>query len=377
MPCRGGAGERELKGNEMNESSIRYDLLKLLGGIGAKEKHLNVSDFESYVSSYWGVDGIRTLRKLQAEGFVKKGTRAQLTSLGSDEIKKREESESEDVECELAEAEKNAFKTCLIDWTQDFSSAKSVSSNTKIWRYIGINTFYKMLESGTNAFSHISKWEDPFEGFIFKCSQIMLDGAPVDLHYVYKNYYGQCWTLDGRESDFRWRAYGNRGRMLRIQTTVGKLFDSLKSITPANRLHTACRMGCVVYKDSTSFKKEIDEIGNKDVINSNGLTPDRLLFIKRNEFKEEDEFRVVLNVVPFLHERALKDGNNVNDLDLHDGQAAYKTSVLDLIDEILIDPCMNQNMVDHLMCRVAIADKKMKGLIPRQSDLFKWPNSAK
>lgn len=363
----------------MNESSIRYDLLKLLGGIGAKEKHLNVSDFESYVSSYWGVDGIRVFRKLQTAGFVQNGEIAQLTPLGSNEIKKREESESKDMECELAEAEKDAFKTCLIDWTQDYSFAESnsVSSNTKIWRYIGINTFYKMLESGTNAFSHISKWEDPFEGFIFKCSQIMLAGAPVDLHYVYKNYYGQCWTLDGRESDFRWRAYGNRGRMLRIQTTVGKLFDSLKSITPANRLHTACRMGCVVYKDSTSFEKTIDEIRKKDAINSNGLAPNHLFFIKRNEFKEEDEFRVVLNVVPFLHERDLMDGNNVNDLDLHDGRAAYKTSVLDLIDEILIDPRMNQNMVDHLMCRVAIADKKMKGLIPRQSDLFKWPNSAK
>ena len=363
----------------MNESSIRYDLLKLLSGTGPKGRNLNVSDFESYVSAYWGVDGIRLFRKLQAEGLVQNGEIAQLTPLGSGEFNKLEESESKDAECELTKAEKDAFKTCLIDWTQDYSftESNSVSPNTKIWRYIGINTFYKMLESGTNAFSHISKWEDPFEGFIFKCSQIMLDDASVDLHYVYKNYYGQCWTLDGRESDFRWRAYGNRGRMLRIQTTVGKLFDSLKSITPANRLHTVCRMGCVVYKDSTSFKKEIDEIGKKDVINSNGLTPDRLLFIKRNEFKEEDEFRVVLNVVPFLHERALKDGNNVNDLDLHDGQAAYKTSVLDLIDEILIDPCMNQNMVDHLMCRVAIADKKMKGLIPRQSDLFKWPNSAK
>lgn len=268
-----------------------------------------------------------------------------LASLHQEEYKDSEE--------ELAEKEKGGIANILRD---------GVSPDTPIFRYMDIDNFYRLLDSGKNALAHISKWEDPFEGFVFKGEIHSPDlKADIDLIQIYSLYYGQCWTLEPYESDMRWRACGQRGRLVRISSTPKQVYDSLRSILPQNRLHCSCQMGTVQYEDESEIKDLMTREKRGDIISDNKVAED-LLFVKRREFEEEKEFRIILNVAHYKLNSNLK---------LENGMASYEFDFCKCVNQVLADPCMTNHDFNHLRCRVAM---KCPSLPIERSTLFNWPD---
>lgn len=286
-----------------------------------------------------------------------------LTELGENRLRELDDFEFKENEDELAEKEKGAFSACLrtIDGTQ-------VDSETPIYRYLSLANFYRMLDGGENALAHLSKWEDPFEGYIFKGATFGLDKELVDLRQIYSAYYGQCWTLDEAETDLRWRACGARGSLVRIGSTVGRLFESLHSIEPKNRLHVAVKMGKVEYKPEQELISFVQGKSIGEILQNQGDTrPLDFFFVKRKEFASEDEFRIILDVTAYWDYR---NGTNLN---FKNGMAIYKVPIESIVTSVLADPCMSRGDFDHLQCRMQIHNRKSQ-ITLEKSKLFNWPS---
>lgn len=272
----------------------------------------------------------------------------------------RELGPSEEAENESACTESEIFHAC---------NRSNLSKDTPIFRYVTVDNFYRLLDDEENALAHFSKWEDPFEGFLFK-GVAVLSGTKefVDLHNLYSDYYGQCWTLDCMESDMRWRASacGTRGHLVRIESTIGRLSESLKSIASPDCLRLCCGMGQVEYKDEQEIRKLMGDVNLMEEVMA---APSKLLFIKRIEFESEKEFRIVLDVTPW------KDPSNAKDIitgiSFGNGMAKYQVNFNSLVKSVLADPCMTRGDFDQLVCRMC---QKAPQIRVEQSTLFQWPS---
>ena len=322
---------------------------------------------ERYDDAYWrvllpyccGSDSIVVYDELIAKGFISNNYKCFLTKKGLDRLRDMDDLEYKESDAEIEEDEKCALQTCL---------RSTISSDTPIFRYIHIDNFYRMLEQGENALAHFSKWEDPFEGYIFKGVTLGLDKKFLDLHTIYSTYYGQCWTLDGDESDMRWRACGARGTVVRIESTVGMLFESLRQIEPKNYLHISVKLGCVEYRPENELLSAVSNKSISEIVDGHSdPKPGDLLFWKRKEFESEKEFRIVLDATSY---RDYRNGTNLKFLN---GMAVYKVPFEMIVKSVLVDPCMSQGNFDQLLCRMKIHNPNST-IAVTQSTLFKWPN---
>lgn len=307
--------------------------------------------------TYSQEDVISVIDSLVADGCLANESYCVVTKSGENMLKKLKSTSFAGTEAELADNEVDAFNKC--------NRPPELGAETPIFRYISVENFYRLLEDGENALAHFSRWDDPFEGFVFKGMAFLSETKEfVDLHDLYSDYYGQCWTLDGAESDMRWRACacGTRGHLVRIESTVGKLFDGLKSIEPKNRLHVACRIGKVKYEDEQWIRERMENVNLIEEIKNE---PSELLFIKRKEFESENEFRIVLDVKQY------KDHPQWTNLSFKNGMAVYKVQFDSLVKSILADPCMPRHDFEHLLCRMRQKPSQVK---VEQSTLFQWPN---
>lgn len=237
-----------------------------------------------------------------------------------------------------------------------------------VYRYISVERYFDLVEKKILSLSHITMWEDPYEGFIFR---VMADSVrdvqeKIRVYDLFKYYYGQSWTVNGDEADETWRAHGKRGTVVRIKTTVDKLCRCLTDMP--NGSGRACpvtsdvKVGLVRYAKSDA---EFNSLLNIDTLREalNGEEQDRLrmFFNKRRQFKSEAEFRIMVHA-------------NENDLDReHDTDGRFLKITVDpreLIDEVLVDPCMDRKEYEQLICRTR---HFCNNIYPRQSDLFNWP----
>lgn len=233
---------------------------------------------------------------------------------------------------------------------------------TPIYRYLPVERYFELLERKVNSLSHITMWEDPYEGFIFRAAAETDSEQAMQIYDRFKYYYGQCWTLCKDESDLRWRASGARGTVVRIKTTVGKLCESLVKMTGRSSDPDAkVVLGKIKYEVTGIFDDRLTEERLWHALN--GAEHDRLelFFVKREEFKSEDEFRVIVHAVE-------------SDLDRErdtDGRfLKYEIDPEVLIDEVLVDPCMPRDKWEQLVCRSlhCLGGDKLY-----QSQLFNWP----
>lgn len=269
----------------------------------------------------------------------------------------RESGPFEVVDNEHADVETDTFGKCNL--------SSDLSKDTPIFRYLTEDNFYRLLDDEENALAHFSKWEDPFEGFLFK-GVAVLPGCKefADLHNLYSDYYGQCWTLDGTESDMRWRANacGVRGHIVRIESSVGMLFESLKAIVQKEWLSVCCKMGKIEYENEQSISELMENVKLIEEVNN---SPSALLFVKRKEFESEKEFRIVLDAASF------RDSSRKTGVSFKNGMLKYNVEFESLVKSVLADPCMSRGDFDHLVCRVCLKAPQIR---VEQSTLFRWPS---
>ena len=293
---------------------------------------------------------------LVSDGSLANESYCVVTKSGEEELMKSNDLLFAETESELAINEADAFNEC--NWSPE------LGAETPIFRYVSVENFYRMLDDEENALAHFSKWDDPFEGFLFK-GMAVLAGCKefVDLHNLYSDYYGQCWTLDDSESEMRWRACacGTRGQLVRIESTVGRLFESLKQIVPKDWLTVCCKVGKVEYVAEQSIIELMKQI---DLITEAKNPPSTLLFIKRKEFESEKEFRIVLDATPF------KCHSTITGVSFKNGMVKYDVKFDSLVKSVLADPCMPRGDFDQLACRMC---QKVPQIRVEQSTLFQWP----
>ncbi len=239
--------------------------------------------------------------------------------------------------------------------------------DTPIFRYMPAERYYELIEEQTITLSHISNWQDPYEGFVYR-GGINMAHEPSDAARIYELFrfvYGQSWTLESKESDVLWRAMsnGNRKETVRVQTTVGALaLAILRNMDTAGR--QLIRIGCVEYIENSEFKEKLKLANLSD--NSNGHRRDHLdfLFFKRKEFSLEKEVRVAM----------LADGSHIDNSKCKRGDLLkFEIDPRQLINGVLTDPCMERRIYEQLVCRTMCAAPEIKLNTIQRSTLFDWP----
>ena len=246
--------------------------------------------------------------------------------------------------------------------------AVTLTDDTPIYRYVSAEVFLSMIERQENWLAHISRWEDPFEGFVFRGEALEVEpindpSVNVARRDLYRNYFGQSWTLCDKDSDLRWRAYCPQRDGVRITSTVGRLKRNFIGQSKQS-LAAASHFDKVYYFN----RDDLQKISKQKVMEADGGF--EMLFVKSEEFDEEQEYRIVVDA-SLLHNVMAQKGMRIEN-----GFLKYPLGVIDgkgnqraLFDEILVDPRMDVLAVERLKSRVAQSGAR---LAVRQSQAYKW-----
>jgi len=159
-----------------------------------------------------------------------------------------------------------------------------------IWKHLPFDKFLSLLQTNSLYFCRADRFEDPYEGTISKRTLDELKRFSEELEFDNRHEIHQqllrlladsrkmtlvnCWHINGFESDAMWKLYSNIRNSVAVQTTVGRLKQSLEDSVDIF-------IGKVKYAD---FEVEM-------INGFNALGP---FIYKRNSFSHENELRAVI-----------------------------------------------------------------------------------
>lgn len=222
-------------------------------------------------------------------------------------------------------------------------SIKNQSIN--LYRTLDFSRAVQIFERRELYFVNPSMWDDPCEERIKHSKNHAL--------------FAQCWCELG-VSDAMWRIYSQNGMGVRISTTKEKLETALKALAKEEKYKY--RVKKVAYKTQSEFEAEASKIANdlnEDFDVSRAVD---MLYLKRDAFKHESEWRATLffpNEIDIAGKKAV-----TVPIDPHD-----------FIDRILLDPRAPDELVDSF--KYFFKNKiKFKGEVAR-SQLYRTPRLLK
>ena len=163
----------------------------------------------------------------------------------------------------------------------------STQKQNYVYRILPLRCFLSTLKRGKLYFPRVSKWEDPYELFLFKQKYIDTSGVPIDMMSQAHRIYGQCWTTS-RDSDAMWRIYSPDKMSVRIKTTIQNINQLVES-AKGNGLFIL--NDWVKYKSRTDIDNYVKSQTCASVLQNDTLQ--KSLFIKRSSFDYEKEYRIV------------------------------------------------------------------------------------
>ncbi len=238
----------------------------------------------------------------------------------------------------------------------------SIAEDTPVYRVFSKQRLIEMFTDKTLTLVAPHKWEDPFENFLSKC-KATVDGHPnVTIDNLFKNFYGQCWTLKP-ESDAMWRIYSDpkKGFGARVKSTAGRL---LRSIYNPHDPFAAMSyyIGRVLYESEANLRLVFEHPSNATgvALDATGRGQATTLFLKRQEFDHEAEVRLLYQFN--------KDGCSDQR-----PETIWQFPIIpnDLFDDVLFDPRMDSAdfQKDEQALRALGFNKPI-----RQSSLYTLPN---
>jgi len=155
----------------------------------------------------------------------------------------------------------------------------------KLWRYLSLPKFLKLLEDKFLYLALLSNFEDPFEGSLpkthpdavkdfqekYDMPEDAVNGYDYHLKSVKDHIYINCWHINDHESAAMWSLYSKTNESIAIQST----FLDLQRI-----VDNKAQMGAVAYID---YETDFIPQGN---MNYHCLC-------KRKSFSHEKEFRII------------------------------------------------------------------------------------
>jgi len=239
--------------------------------------------------------------------------------------------------------------------SREFNLPDGFGLDTPICRVFQKDHLLGMIEARQNILVKLSKWDDPYEFFLGK-QTLNLYGEKVSLHMLFDDFYGQCWSLNQKETDATWRIYSPDKTGVLVKTTLEKLWDKFYRFSGLPPEYFG--IGRVQYKeqnDIVSFYENIDfcEILPND---SDQRQIFSSLMIKRMEFEHEQELRIVYS--------DCKDRRAVS------GLVGYPVEPQEFIEKLVADP----RMEDKDFCKLKMDLGKLGfGNRLEQSTLYQLP----
>lgn len=170
-----------------------------------------------------------------------------------------------------------------------------------VFRIIPFHRLLEIFEKSEITFIKPKYWDDPFENFFF--NQIVDIGVgPLLFKDFGEPIAGLCFTFNN-DSDFSWRVYAPNKDGVQISIRIKDLHDVVYDFLSQEK-EGQIRCGKVEYLSSTKIKKGYE---NPDSLKKRFFIQEIValfsLFIKRKEFKHENEFRVLITHSDLLERR--------------------------------------------------------------------------
>jgi len=187
-----------------------------------------------------------------------------------------------------------------------------------IFRIFPLVRFEQAMKEQKLALVKPSSWEDPFENVLLKSKARISTNEVADLSPLGEKLYGQCWMLCP-DSEAMWKLYSfpsklpsrllhrkvfqfnrwlsgpsNHHEGVKVRTTVRKLFDAFFDQTQA--FHDLCYfIGKVEYLSLNDIDIRLNDTDyvTSEVLDSTGRGNARLLLVKRDAYRHEEEVRLI------------------------------------------------------------------------------------
>lgn len=228
--------------------------------------------------------------------------------------------------------------------------------DTQIWRYVDLAKLLHLLGTETLHFTRLDQFNDQFEGsFPVQNIQDWEYKHPKvgDFSHWRKYICVSCWYESPCESSSMWMLYGGNLNGVSIQSTKGRLEESLASSSLAF--------------ESVEY---IDYVKNKADI----FFPHHVFKYKRKEFASEKEYRAAILGLP----KSEGCNNGVPECGSVEAQGKYPKVGIDipidldvLIEKIVLSPYSEpwfKKTIAEVLMRFGISD-----LILRESELARDP----
>jgi hypothetical protein len=228
---------------------------------------------------------------------------------------------------------------------------------TPIYRVFPVDRLIELFSNNLNTLVRTILWDDPFENFILKQNAVTPDGVIVKLSEHRDSFYGQCWTLNFNETDALWRIYSPEKNGVRVQTTLGKLWNSFYNLDDPLAV-AKYHIGKIQYQNSNEIKNFFEQANLLEYLYSDGAQGMvKTLLIKRTEFTHENEVRLIYRAT----DKIFYESNKI---------FQYQIDACNLWDELLFDPRFDDK--DFLTHCQTIRDFGFTKSIS-QSELYKLP----
>ena len=241
----------------------------------------------------------------------------------------------------------NEEKWFVLDFDESMLTIES--DDKALYRIIPFDSLLQMLNEKSNTLVQIKYWDDVYENFILK-EECVMDGSVFPVKRMSNCFYGQCWTRK-ESSDAMWRIYSSDRKSVRIKTRIGKL----KSIIPQDDIKGSFVFGKVDYFPQSKIENDLMSIGP--------VTEDQYLslvfqslFVKRNSFSHESEYRLVYFENSLINLPPIK---------------TLSIDPLDFIETVYFDPRANDSYVERCTRVLTEAFKFPKSRI-RKSELYSF-----
>lgn len=226
-----------------------------------------------------------------------------------------------------------------------------------VYRVFSLEKFITSINENSLHFVKPRTWDDPFEGFLFKCK--ICSKLDKKKYYEFEDlyserFYAQCWSLK-KESDLLWRVYAPNRDGILVQSSLRKIYENFSSM-PGGKMY----LGKIKYLSQEQIENDFGRLKHKD-----NLLPlvIQSLLAKREEFSEEQEIRII-----YFSEQSAHKQNQPTLL----GYDAKISSLSErLFDKVVIDPRLNSFRADSVI--KLINSLGYKGNI-EQSSLYKMPD---
>lgn len=155
--------------------------------------------------------------------------------------------------------------------------------NKFVYRIFTFDNFIDLIASNKISLVHPKLWDDPFENLL------------LANNYSFENlkrcFFGQCWSHN-RETDFMWRVYAPNKNGIKIKCSLKNLCNHL--FTSCNDFSQHIFFGNVNYKKKSNLIEDFKKFNiDHDKKPIDLIEMVKFLYIKRNEFSAEKEFRIV------------------------------------------------------------------------------------